>query len=75
MLVTIKEPTVAKTSSCWVGRHAWTTRVAQGESYTVCSKCGKTKTPPGVKKAMRRPSADYGGPADGGGGGGGDVGG
>jgi hypothetical protein len=33
---------VAKKLSCWVGRHSWTTRVDQGESYKVCSACGKT---------------------------------
>lgn len=26
---------------CRLGLHAWTTRVAQGEAYTVCAACGK----------------------------------
>ena len=33
---------MAKKLSCWVGRHALTTQVEQGESYKVCSACGKT---------------------------------
>jgi hypothetical protein len=31
-----------KRMSCWFGRHAWTTHVDRGESYTTCSACGKT---------------------------------
>jgi hypothetical protein len=30
-----------KKLSCWLGRHAWETRVEQGESYRRCSTCGK----------------------------------
>jgi hypothetical protein len=30
---------MAKKLTCWIGRHAWTTRVEQGESYRVCSAC------------------------------------
>jgi hypothetical protein len=26
----------------WLGRHDWTTRVEGGESYKVCTACGKT---------------------------------
>jgi hypothetical protein len=48
---------VAKVLSCWVGRHSWTTRVEQGESYKVCSKCGKT--PHDVKKEMTFSERDY----------------
>jgi hypothetical protein len=33
---------IAKSFSCWIGRHSWTTRKEQGESYKVCSTCGKT---------------------------------
>ena len=33
--------------SCWIGRHIWVTRVEQGESYKVCSACGKP--PRGIK--------------------------
>ncbi len=32
---------MAKKLSCWIGRHTWVTRVEQGESYKVCSACGK----------------------------------
>jgi len=28
---------------CRLGRHSWTTRVGQGETYEVCSSCGKTR--------------------------------
>ena len=40
-----REAAVAKKLSCWIGRHAWTTRVEQGESYKVCSVCGKPELP------------------------------
>ena len=33
---------MAKKFSCWLGRHVWTTRVEKGESYQVCSACGKS---------------------------------
>ena len=59
-----------KPLSCWVGRHLWTTRVEQGESYTVCSNCGKNKTPP--KTDIKGPgyvSGHGGGPGDTGAGG------
>jgi len=36
---------MAKRLSCWLGRHAWSTRVEQGQSYQVCSDCGKTPKP------------------------------
>jgi hypothetical protein len=26
--------------ACWIGRHEWTSRVEQGQSYTVCVSCG-----------------------------------
>jgi hypothetical protein len=26
--------------ACWIGRHEWTSRVGQGQSYTVCASCG-----------------------------------
>jgi hypothetical protein len=35
-----EEVEVAKRLTCWLGRHTWTTRVAEGESYKVCSGCG-----------------------------------
>jgi hypothetical protein len=28
--------------ACRLGRHDWTTRVEEGESYEVCASCGKT---------------------------------
>ena len=63
--------------SCWLGRHDLTTRVEQGESYTVCSKCGKT--PRGAEKPIELHPADssYSGysPDDGGGGHSGGIGG
>jgi len=30
-----------KSLACIVGRHRWTIRVEDGESYDVCSRCGK----------------------------------
>jgi hypothetical protein len=30
-----------KKLACRLGRHEWTTRVERGESYKVCSSCGK----------------------------------
>jgi hypothetical protein len=32
-----------KRLSCWLGRHAWTTRIERGEEFDVCSVCGKEK--------------------------------
>lgn len=32
---------MAKKLACRFGRHEWTTRVEGGESYKVCSSCGK----------------------------------
>ena len=29
-----------KPLACWLGRHEWTTRLEQGQSYTVCASCG-----------------------------------
>jgi len=37
---------VAKKLSCSIGRHTWATVVEQGESYKVCSVCGKPEPPP-----------------------------
>lgn len=31
-----------KKLACWLGRHEWTTRVEEGESWPVCAACGKT---------------------------------
>lgn len=30
-----------KSLRCLLGHHAWTTRVAHGEEFSVCRKCGK----------------------------------
>ncbi len=38
---------------CWVGRHSWTIQVAEGESYKVCSECGK------IWKASLGPDSGY----------------
>lgn len=38
-----------KSLACIVGRHNWTTETEQGQSYRVCSECGKIpKTPGGL---------------------------
>jgi hypothetical protein len=47
---------VAKKLSCWVGRHTWATRVTQGETYKVCSACGKT--PRGIRKDIEGRAED-----------------
>ena len=33
----------ARTLSCWLGRHSWTSRADHGESYEICSVCGKLR--------------------------------
>jgi hypothetical protein len=33
---------MAKKLACRLGRHDWTTRVEGGESYKVCTACGKS---------------------------------
>jgi hypothetical protein len=51
--------------SCRLGRHAWTVRVNQGESYKVCAACGKTPRR-GGKPPLSQTDLDYmkaGGPA------------
>ena len=42
-----------RTLACRVGRHKWSTKVEQGETYTVCAGCGKERRgrwgdPPGT---------------------------
>ena len=32
---------MAKSLACMLGRHNWTSSTEHGESYTVCSRCGK----------------------------------
>ena len=32
-----------KKLACRLGRHEWTTRVEDGESWEVCAACGKTR--------------------------------
>jgi len=44
---------VAKKLACRLGRHEWTTRVDEGESYKVCAACGKSQResePPGQQR-------------------------
>ena len=54
--------------SCWLGRHTWTNHVEKGESYKVCSACGKA--PRGQTGDIEGPPHDYfgwrggGGPVD-----------
>jgi hypothetical protein len=38
-----------KKLACRLGRHEWTTRVEEGESYKVCASCGKT--PPDSRRS------------------------
>ena len=58
-----------KPLACRVGSHTWSSKVEQGETYTVCIACGKERRgrwgdPPGTGPG------GPGGPGDGGGGGG-----
>jgi hypothetical protein len=57
-----------KKLACRLGRHDWTTRVDEGESYKVCAYCGKT--PRGSRGRKREgPYRDtFGGGGTGGGG-------
>jgi hypothetical protein len=55
---------VMKKLACRLGRHEWTTRVEEGESYKVCASCGKMppgSLPPGSKQALIPPGAESGG--------------
>jgi hypothetical protein len=56
-----------KRLACRLGRHKWTTRVEEGESYEVCVACGKEPRRP--DRYEREPDPDLPG-----GGGGGDPG-
>ena len=47
---------MAKKLSCWIGQHTWVTRMEQGESYEVCSACGKPRR--GGKGDIKGTSAD-----------------
>jgi hypothetical protein len=59
---------MAKKLACRLGRHDWTTRADEGESYKVCAYCGKT--PRGSRGRKREgPYRDtFGGGGTGGGG-------
>ena len=60
---------MAKKLACRLGRHDWTTRVEEGESYRVCAACGKAAQTRGRPGSESNPPADAGG-AEGLGGGG-----
>jgi hypothetical protein len=67
---------MAKKLACRLGRHDWTTRVEEGESYQVCAACGKSPREPGQPGQQRDQSLAGGGDpgiagGDGGGGNGG----
>jgi hypothetical protein len=53
-----------KKLACRLGRHDWTTRVEEGESYKVCAACGTT--PQGSRRSGSElePSVILGGGAD-----------
>lgn len=46
-----------KRFSCWLGRHAWTNHVEEGETYVVCSACGKSPHTP--DKDIQMPRHEY----------------
>ena len=58
-----------KKLACRLGRHDWTTRVEEGESYKVCAACGKEPRGRDPYEREREPDPDLPG-----GGGGGDPG-
>jgi hypothetical protein len=52
---------VAKKLGCTLGRHDWTTRVEGGESYKVCSSCGKLAAVTGEQPGLPGWAPDSGG--------------
>ena len=46
-----------KRLSCWLGRHRWANHVEKGESYVVCSACGKS--PHGPDRDIEMPRHEY----------------
>jgi len=52
---------MAKKLACRLGRHDWTTRVEEGESYRVCAVCGKAAPDQGRPGSESNPPADAGG--------------
>ena len=60
---------MAKPLACRVGRHKWSTKVEQGETYIVCTACGKERS----NDRWDDPRHGGGGPGGRGDGGGGDM--
>jgi hypothetical protein len=50
---------VPKKLACKLGRHDWTTRVEEGESYKVCANCGKTQANPPEPGPERHEEPDW----------------
>ena len=65
---------MAKKLACRLGRHEWTTRVEEGETFKVCAACGKTPPDSGWPAAVTEQPVTSGFDAAGGGGPGGGVG-
>ena len=62
--------------ACRFGRHTWSSKVEQGETYTVCTACGKEHSvslglPPGSRFWVLANKYGPGGPGESPGGGGG----
>jgi hypothetical protein len=57
-----------KKLACRLGRHDWTTRVDEGESYKVCAYCGKTPRGSCGRKRESPYRDTFGGGGTGGGG-------
>jgi hypothetical protein len=51
---------MAKKLACRLGRHEWTTRVEEGESYKVCAACGKTPSDSGRSGPEQQPGTHSG---------------
>jgi hypothetical protein len=45
------EVETVKRLACRLGRHDWTTRVEEGESYKVCAACGKSSREPAYSRS------------------------
>jgi hypothetical protein len=52
---------MAKSLACMIGRHRWTTRVEEAETYEVCAACGATSRDSRGSKSLpslRHPGSD-----------------
>jgi hypothetical protein len=50
---------MAKPLACRIGRHKWSTKVEHGETYAVCTACGKER-PPATGGSAEQPNQKLG---------------